>query len=32
MMLFDSKGEINEPVVGYYTPEQLLPLLKSKQL
>ena len=24
----DEKGEIKSPIVGYHTPEQLLPLLK----
>ena len=28
MYVFDKKGEIKSPIVGYHTPEQLLPLLK----
>jgi thioredoxin-related protein len=28
MYILDSKGEIKSPIVGYHTPEQLLPLLK----
>ncbi len=28
MYVFDEKGEIKSPIVGYHTPEQLLPLLK----
>jgi thioredoxin-related protein len=28
MYILDSKGEIQTPIVGYRTPEQLLPLLK----
>ena len=27
-ILIDEKGEIKSPIVGYHTPEQLLPLLK----
>ena len=30
MMIFDSKGEVKAPIVGYHTPEQLLGVLKSK--
>lgn len=30
MVLFDSKGEIKAPLVGYHTPDQLLTVLKSK--
>lgn len=30
MMVFDSKGEVKAPIVGYHTPDQLLPLLKTK--
>jgi thioredoxin-related protein len=28
MYILDSEGEIKNPIVGYHTPEQLLPLLK----
>ena len=28
MYIFDEKGEIKSPIVGYQTPEQLLSLLK----
>lgn len=28
MYIFDKKGELKSPIVGYMTPEQLLPLLK----
>ncbi len=28
MYLLDTKGNIKEPIVGYYTAEQLLPLIK----
>ena len=28
MYVFDEKGEIKSPIVGYHTPAQLLPLLK----
>jgi thiol:disulfide interchange protein len=28
MYIFDAKGEIKSPIVGYYTAEQLLPLIK----
>jgi len=28
MFIIDSKGELKEPIVGYRTPEQLLPLIK----
>lgn len=30
MMVFDAKGEIKEPIVGYYQPDQLLEALKTK--
>ncbi len=30
MMIFDSKGEVKSPVVGYHTPQQLLEVLKAK--
>lgn len=28
MYILDSKGEVKSPIVGYHTPEQLLPLIK----
>ena len=28
MLIFDNKGEVKSPIIGYYTPEQLLPLIK----
>ncbi len=28
MYIFDSKGEVKSPIVGYHTPEQLMPLIK----
>jgi thioredoxin-related protein len=28
MFIIDSKGELKAPIVGYHTPEQLLPLIK----
>ena len=31
MMIFDSKGNVAEPVVGYHTPDQLLEVLKARQ-
>lgn len=31
MMMFDKKGELMDPIIGYHTPEQLLPILKEKQ-
>lgn len=30
MMIFDAKGEVKTPVVGYHTPEQLLAVLQQK--
>ncbi len=30
MMIFDNKGEIKAPIVGYHTPQQLLDVLKAK--
>ena len=27
MFIFDSKGDVKSPIVGYYTAEQLLPML-----
>jgi len=30
MMIFDPKGEIKAPIVGYHTPEQLLGVLQAK--
>ena len=30
MMIFDSKGEVKAPVVGYHNPQQLLEVLKAK--
>jgi thioredoxin-related protein len=30
MMVFDSKGEVKAPIVGYLTPDQLLGELKSR--
>ncbi len=30
MIVFDAKGEVKEPIVGYYQPSQLLEALKSK--
>lgn len=30
MMVFDAKGEIKEPIVGYHQPDQLLEVLKTK--
>lgn len=30
MMIFDTKGEVKERIVGYHTPELLMPLLKKK--
>jgi len=30
MMVFDEKGNIKEPIVGYYQPQQLLEALKAK--
>lgn len=30
MMVFDAKGEVKEPIVGYHTPQQLLEVLKAK--
>lgn len=29
MYILDKKGEIKSPIVGYHTPEQLLPLIKA---
>jgi hypothetical protein len=29
MYILDSKGEVKSPIVGYHTPEQLLPLIKA---
>lgn len=29
MMIFDSKGEVKEPIIGYLTPEQLLQTLRG---
>ena len=30
MMVFDTKGEVKAPIVGYYQPDQLLEALKAK--
>lgn len=30
MMIFDPKGEIKAPIVGYHTPQELLEVLKGK--
>lgn len=30
MMIFDAKGEVKAPIVGYHNPEQLLQVLKAK--
>jgi len=30
MMVFDAKGEVKAPIVGYYQPAQLLEALKAK--
>jgi thioredoxin-related protein len=30
MMIFDNKGEVKAPIVGYHTPQQLLEVLKAK--
>lgn len=30
MMVFDTKGEVKERIVGYHTPDLLLPILKKK--
>ncbi|OYQ34379.1 thioredoxin [Flavobacterium cyanobacteriorum] len=30
MMVFDSKGEVKSPIVGYLSPQQLLEALKAK--
>lgn len=30
MMIFDSKGNLEEPIVGYLKPDQLLSVLKAK--
>lgn len=30
MMVFDAKGDIKDPIVGYHTPQQLLEVLKTK--
>ena len=29
MYILDAKGEVKSPIVGYHTPEQLLPLIKA---
>lgn len=29
MYILDKKGEVKSPIVGYHTPEQLLPLIKA---
>lgn len=29
MMIFDSKGEVKEPIIGYLTPQQLLQTLRG---
>jgi len=31
MYIFDKKGELQNPIVGYHTPEQLLPMLKEQK-
>ena len=30
MMIFDNKGDVKAPIVGYHTPQQLLEVLKAK--
>lgn len=30
MMIFDTKGEVKERIVGYHTPDLLLPILQKK--
>jgi thioredoxin-related protein len=30
MMIFDTKGEVKERIVGYHTPDLLMPILKKK--
>lgn len=30
MMVFDSKGNVKEPIIGYHKPDQLLEALKAK--
>ena len=30
MMIFDSKGNVKEPIIGYHKPDELLAALKSK--
>jgi thioredoxin-related protein len=30
MMVFDEKGNVKEPIIGYHTPDQLMEVLKAK--
>ncbi|MBF00061.1 thioredoxin fold domain-containing protein [Flavobacterium coralii] len=30
MIIFDKKGNVKEPIIGYHTPEQLMEVLKAK--